>query len=392
MAKKKEPEVEIINLMEAIRDLAKERGISEDEIFSAIEDGIVAAFKREFGGANKQDINNVSAEIDRETGEIGVYKTVEVVEEVFDDANEISIEDAKSMDEDLEIGDMIDLTIEVENLGRLAAGAAKSSISQKLREAESKKIQKEFKDKMGDITSGVILRKDNSGVYVDIDRAEAILKRKDQIKNERYDSGKIMKFLVMGVEEQNGRPSVILSRTTPELVRKLFELEVPELKDGEVEIINVAREAGSRSKVAVASRNPDVDAKGSFVGPRGQRVQNVMNSINGEKIDIIEYNPEPGIFISEALQPAKVVRVEMEEVIGEDGKEEKKAIVVVPDDQFTLAIGRSGQNVRLAAKLTGYKIDIKKESDDINESSQKVIGQFTAYDEEGNVISEDSEG
>ena len=389
MAKKKEPEVEIINLMEAIRDLAKERGISEDEIFGAIEDGIVAAFKREFGGANKQDINNVSAEIDRETGEIGVYKTVEVVEEVFDESNEISIEDAQAMDPDLEIGDMIDLTIEVENLGRLAAGAAKSSISQKLREAESKKIQKEFKDKMGDITSGVILRKDNSGVYVDIDRAEAILKRKDQIKNERYDSGKIMKFLVMGVEEQNGRPSVILSRTAPELVKKLFELEVPELKDGEVEIVSVAREAGSRSKVAVASRNPDIDAKGSFVGPRGQRVQNVMNAINGEKIDIIEFNPEPGVFISEALQPAKAVRVEMEESVGEDGKVEKRAIVIVPDDQFTLAIGRSGQNVRLAAKLTGYKIDIKKESDDINENSQKVIGQFTAYDEEGNKIEED---
>ena len=386
MAKKKEPEVEIINLMEAIRDLAKERGISEDEIFGAIEDGIVAAFKREFGGANKQDINNVSAEIDRETGEIGVYKTVEVVEEVLDESNEISIEDAQAMDPDLEIGDMIDLTIEVENLGRLAAGAAKSSISQKLREAESKKIQKEFKDKMGDITSGVILRKDNSGVYVDIDRAEAILKRNGQIKNERYDSGKIMKFLVMGVEEQNGRPSVILSRTAPELVKKLFELEVPELKDGEVEIVSIAREPGSRSKVAVASRNPDVDAKGSFVGPRGTRVQNVMNAINGEKIDIIEFNPEPGIFISEALQPAKAVRVEMEEAVGEDGKIEKKAIVVVPDDQFTLAIGRSGQNVRLAARLTGYKIDIKKESDDINESSQKVIGQFTAYDEEGNVI------
>ena len=389
MAKKKEPEVEIINLMEAIRDLAKERGISEDEIFGAIEDGIVAAFKREFGGANKQDINNVSAEIDRETGEIGVYKTVEVVEEVFDESNEISIEYAQAMDPDLEIGDMIDLTIEVENLGRLAAGAAKSSISQKLREAESKKIQKEFKDKMGDITSGVILRKDNSGVYVDIDRAEAILKRNGQIKNERYDSGKIMKFLVMGVEEQNGRPSVILSRTAPELVKKLFELEVPELKDGEVEIVSVAREAGSRSKVAVASRNPDIDAKGSFVGPRGQRVQNVMNAINGEKIDIIEFNPEPGVFISEALQPAKAVRVEMEESVGEDGKVEKRAIVIVPDDQFTLAIGRSGQNVRLAAKLTGYKIDIKKESDDINENSQKVIGQFTAYDEEGNKIEED---
>ena len=150
--------------------------------------------------------------------------------------------------------------------------------------------------------------------------------------------------------------------------------------------MSIAREPGSRSKVAVASRNPDVDAKGSFVGPRGTRVQNVMNAINGEKIDIIEFNPEPGIFISEALQPAKAVRVEMEEAVGEDGKIEKKAIVVVPDDQFTLAIGRSGQNVRLAARLTGYKIDIKKESDDINESSQKVIGQFTAYDEEGNVI------
>ena len=386
MAKKKEPEIEIIDLMDAIRDLAKERGISEDEIFGAIEDGIVAAFKREFGGANKQDITNVSAEIDRETGEIGVYKTVEVVEEVFDDANEISLADAQEMDPDLEIGDMIDLTIEVENLGRLAAGAAKSSISQKLREAESRKIEKEFKDKMGDITTGSVLRKDNAGVYVDIGRAEAMLKRNGQIKNEKYDSGKMLKFLVVGVEEQNGRPSVILSRTAPELVKKLFELEVPELKDGEVEIVSVAREAGSRSKVAVASRNPDVDAKGSFVGPRGQRVQNVMNAINGEKIDIIEFNPEPGIFISEALQPAKAVRVEMEEVEGEDGRIEKKATVVVPDDQFTLAIGRSGQNVRLAAKLTGYKIDIKKESDDIDENSQKVIGQFTAYDEEGNII------
>ncbi|MBR2523775.1 MAG: transcription termination/antitermination protein NusA [Clostridiales bacterium] len=386
MAKKKEPEIEIIDLMDAIRDLAKERGISEDEIFGAIEDGIVAAFKREFGGANKQDITNVSAEIDRETGEIGVYKTVEVVEEVFDDANEISLADAQEMDPDLEIGDMIDLTIEVENLGRLAAGAAKSSISQKLREAESRKIEKEFKDKMGDITTGSVLRKDNAGVYVDIGRAEAMLKRNGQIKNEKYDSGKMLKFLVVGVEEQNGRPSVILSRTAPELVKKLFELEVPELKDGEVEIVSVAREAGSRSKVAVASRNPDVDAKGSFVGPRGQRVQNVMNAINGEKIDIIEFNPEPGVFISEALQPAKAVRVEMEEVEGEDGRIEKKATVVVPDDQFTLAIGRSGQNVRLAAKLTGYKIDIKKESDDIDENSQKVIGQFTAYDEEGNII------
>ncbi|SCW60735.1 NusA antitermination factor [Ruminococcaceae bacterium YRB3002] len=389
MAKKKEPEAEIINLIEAIKDLAKERGISEEEIFCALEDGIVAAYKREFGGANKQDITNVSAEIDRETGEIAIYQMMEIVEEVLDPNAEISIEDAQAMDPDLEIGDMIELNLEVDDLGRLAAGAAKSSISQKLREAESRKIEQEFKDKMGEIIAGTILKKDNSGVYVDIGRAEAVLKHKGQIKGENYASGKLMKFLVIGVEEQNGRPTVVLSRTAPELIKKLFEMEVPELKDGEVEIKAIAREPGQRSKVAVASRNPDVDAKGTFVGPRGQRVQSVMSTFVNERIDIIEYNPEPGIFISEALQPAKVVRVDMEEIVGEDGKVEKKAIVIVPDDQFTLAIGKSGQNVRLAAKLTGYSIDIKKESDDINESSQKVIGQFTAYDEEGNRIEDD---
>ena len=388
MAKKKEPEIEVVDMMSAISDLAKERGISQDEIFSAIEDGIVAAYKREFGGANKQDISNVSAEVDRETGEIGVYQTMEVVEEVYDDNMEISLEDARAMDPDLEIGDKIDLTIEVENLGRLAAIAAKSAISQKLRDAESKKIQRDFNDKIGDMITGSILRKDNSGVYVDIGRAEAVLKRNAQIKGEKYDTGKILKFIIDGIEDQNGRPRIILSRTSPKLVNKLFENEVPELKTGEVEIVNVAREAGSRSKVAVASRKEDIDAKGSFVGPRGQRVQAVMSALAGEKIDIIEYNEEPGVFISEALQPAKVVRVEMEESIGEDGKEEKKAIVVVPDDQFTLAIGKSGQNVRLAARLTGYSIDIKKESDDSDENSQKVIGQFTAYDEQGNKIEE----
>ena len=389
MAKKKEPEIEIVDMMSAIRDLAKERGISEDEIFSAIEDGIVAAYKREFGGANKQDISNVSAEVDRETGEIGVYQTMEVVEEVYDDNMEKSIEDARSMDPDLEIGDKIDLTIEVENLGRLAAFAAKSAISQKLRDAESKKIQKDFKDKIGEIITGSVLRRDNSGVYVDIGRAEAVLRRNAQIRGEKYDTGKMLKFIIDGIEEQSGRPRIILSRTSPKLVNKLFENEVPELKSGEVEIVNVAREPGSRSKVAVASRKEDIDAKGSFVGPRGQRVQNVMSALAGEKIDIIEYNSDQGAFISEALQPAKVVRVEMEIVTGDDGREEKKAIVVVPDDQFTLAIGRSGQNVRLAAKLTGYSIDIKKESDDSDENSQKVIGQFTAYDEQGNKIEEE---
>ena len=388
MARRKEPEEEMINLVEVIRDLAKERDIDEEEIFKAIEDGIVAAYKREFGGQNKQEITNVSAEIDRETGEIGIYQLVEVVEEVYDDNKEISLADAQAMDPNLAIGDKLDLTIEVDDLGRLAAGAAKSSISQKLRDVESEKMKKVYKDRMGEIIKGTVLRKDNSGVYVDIGKGEACLKRNGQIKNEKYDPGKQLKFLILDVEEQNGRPTIILSRTSPELVRKLFEMEVPELKTGEVEIVAVAREHGSRSKVAVASRKPDIDAKGSFVGPRGQRVQSVMNALNGEKIDIIEFNPEPGAFIIESLQPAKVNRVEMEVAVGEDGREEKKAIVVVPDDQFTLAIGRSGQNVRLAAKLTGYKIDIKKESEDSDESSKRIIDQFVAYDAEGNKIEE----
>ena len=388
MARRKEPEEEMINLVEVIRDLAKERDIDEEEIFKAIEDGIVAAYKREFGGQNKQEITNVSAEIDRETGEIGIYQLVEVVEEVYDDNKEISLADAQAMDPNLAIGDKLDLTIEVDDLGRLAAGAAKSSISQKLRDVESEKIKKVYKDRMGEIIKGTVLRKDNSGVYVDIGKGEACLKRNGQIKNEKYDPGKQLKFLILDVEEQNGRPTIILSRTSPELVRKLFEMEVPELKTGEVEIVAVAREHGSRSKVAVASRKPDIDAKGSFVGPRGQRVQSVMNALNGEKIDIIEFNPEPGAFIIESLQPAKVNRGEMEVAVGEDGREEKKAIVVVPDDQFTLAIGRSGQNVRLAAKLTGYKIDIKKESEDSDESSKRIIDQFVAYDAEGNKIEE----
>ena len=375
------------NVVEVIKLLAKERGISEDEIFEAIEDGIVAAFRREFAG-NKQVINEVQAEIDRETGEIFVFKLVEVVDEVLDEANEISLEEAKAMDDEIELGDQIEVGIEVEGLGRLAAGAAKSSISQKLREAESRKIKAEFGGKINEISSGVILRKDARNVYVDIDRAEAVVPKEGQIKSERYDSGKIMKFLVTGVEEHNGRPSVTLSRTSPALVEKLFELEVPEIRDGEVIISSVAREAGARTKVAVFSRDPNIDAKGSCVGPRGQRVQQVMNELGGEKIDIVDWNEDPALFISEALQPAQVLRVDTEISTNEDGKTDKSAKVVVPDSQFSLAIGKSGQNVRLAAKLTGFKIDIKKESQDFVSDSDDLLGNVTVYDEEGNELSE----
>ena len=267
MPRKKNEEEPKDTLVGLVKLLAEERDIDEEEVFQAIESGLVAAYRREFGG-NKQDvIKSVNAEIDRETGEIYVYKLAEVVDDVVDEANEISIEDAKELGyEDVEVGDEIEIGIDVEDLGRLAASAAKNAINQKLRDAESLKIEKEFSGKIGEITSGTIVRKDARNVYVNIGRAEAIVKHDGQIRNNRnehYDQDRIMKFLVMGVEEANGRPSVVLSRTDARLVTKLFELEVPEIKAGDVIIRSVAREAGSSTKIAVYSKDPDIDAKGS---------------------------------------------------------------------------------------------------------------------------------
>ena len=384
MAKRKNEEEPRETIVDLVKLLAEERAIDEEEVFQAIESGIVAAYKREFGG-NKQDFKSVNAEIDRETGEIYVYKLAEVVDEVLDDANEISLEDAKELGyEDVEIGDEIEIGIDVEDLGRLAAGAAKNAINQKLRDAESTKIQNEFHGKIGEITSGTIVRKDARNVYVNIGRAEAIVRRDGQIRNnrnERYDQDRIMKFLVTGVEEANGRPSVVLSRTAPALVAKLFELEVPEIKNGDVIIKSVAREPGSRSKVAVYSRDPDIDAKGACVGQRGQRVQQIMNELSDEKIDIVDWKEDAALFISEALQPAKVVRVDTEISTNAEGIVERHAKVIVPDQQFSLAIGKSGQNVRLAARLTGFKIDIRKESDESDEAAKVLTDGFQVVDE-----------
>lgn len=395
MAKRKNEEESRETIVDLVKLLAEERDIDEEEIFQAIESGIVAAYRREFKQEFKQDskidakqeTKKVVAEIDRETGEIYLYRLVEVVDEVEDEANEISVKDARMVPgyEDIEIGDEIEQVIDVEELGHLAAGAAKSAINQKLRDAESAKIKNEFHDKIGQITSGTIVRKDARNVYVNIGRAEAIVRRDGQVRNnrnERYDQDKIMKFLVAGVEEANGRPSVVLSRTSPALVAKLFELEVPEIKNGDVIIKSVAREPGSRSKVAVYSRDPDVDAKGACVGQRGQRVQQIMNELSDEKIDIVDWKEDAALFISEALQPAKVVRVDTEISTNEDGTVERHAKVIVPDQQFSLAIGKSGQNVRLAARLTGFKIDIRKESDESDEAAKVLTDGFQVVDEE----------
>ncbi|MCR5529655.1 MAG: transcription termination factor NusA [Saccharofermentans sp.] len=381
MAKKIQNEEPKDNVLDAIKMLAKERGIEEEELITAVEEGIVTAFRREFSGS--QSIEHVEAEIDRTTGEIFVYKLVEVVEEVEDDANQISIQDAKALDPDIELGDEVEVGIEVEKLGRLAATAAKSAISQKVRDAEYRRINNEFSGRIGELATGIILRKDARNVYVDIDRAEAVLPREGQIRNEIYETNRQMKFLVLCVEEHNGRPSITVSRTSNELVRKLFELEIPEIKSGEVIIQAVSREPGSRSKVAVYSRDENIDAKGSCVGQRGQRVQEIMNELGGEKIDIVDWNEDPALFISEALQPAKVLRVDTEITTNEDGSQDRRAKVIVPDSQFTLAIGRSGQNVRLAARLTGFKIDIKRESEEIIEATQLMGDAFQVVESEG---------
>lgn len=368
-------------LLQAIHALAKERGFDEEVLFEAIEEAIVAAFKREFSDAKQNE--KVFAEIDRETGEMYVYEVVEVVSEVTNPKTQISLAEAKEIDPDLEEGDTIEMTIDVESLGRLAAGAAKAAISKKLRDTENDRIQSEFSDKIGELASGVIQRSDNRFVFVDIGRAEATLPKQEQVKDEDYSFNKRMKFLILRVETQKERPVVIISRSHPNLVKKLLEKEVPEIHDGIVEIVSVAREAGSRSKVAVISRDPDVDPLGACVGQRGARIQAITDELGNEKIDVIAYSDDPAVYISNALSPAKVERVDAEIITNEDGTQEKNAQVVVPDQQYSLAIGRSGQNVRLAARLTGWKIDIKSTSQFQQMVQNDFVANFTVADDEG---------
>ncbi|HHT76345.1 MAG TPA: transcription termination/antitermination protein NusA [Clostridiaceae bacterium] len=373
-------------LIGAIKLLAKERGIDEEVLFIAIEEAIVAAFKREFSDARQND--NVYAEIDRETGEMEVFEEREVCAVVDNPKTQISLEEAKMIDSELEEGDTIGLTIPVESLGRLAAIAAKSAINQKLRSAEHIRIQEEFSDRIGELASGIIQRKDSKFVFVDIGRAEATLTRQEQVKDEKYNFNQHMKFLILKVEEHNGRPVVYVSRSHPNLVRKLFEQEVPEIANGIVEIVSVAREAGSRSKIAVMSRDEDVDPLGACVGQRGSRVQAIMDELGQEKIDVIEWDEDPAIFISNALLPARVIRVDTEINTKEDGSRDLAAKVVVPDHQYSLAIGRAGQNVRLAARLTGWKIDIKSESQYQEILQNEFISNFTVAEDDVELVAE----
>jgi len=338
----------------ALKELIKEKGISEELLFTTIQDAMVAAYKKNYANANS-NAQNVKVNMDRETGEIHVYAQKTVVDEVYDDVTEISLEDAKQLSPKNEVDDIINIEVTPKNFGRVAAQLAKQVVTQRIKEAERNIIYDEYKEKEFDIITGIILRKDKGIVFVNLGKLEGIIGPNEQIPNEEYKFNERLKLYIVEVKNGTKGPQIHVSRTHPGLVKRLFELEVPEIFEGVVEIKNISREAGSRSKIAVYSNNEEVDPMGACVGPKGARVQSIVNELKNEKIDIIKWSKEPEEFIANSLSPAKVLDVIVNEV-------NKSCQVIVDDNQLSLAIGKEGQNVRLAAKLTNWKIDIKSKS------------------------------
>lgn len=339
-----------IDFVEALSDIEKEKGISKEVLLEAIEAALISSYKRNFNAAQ-----NVRVDIDRTTGLIKVYARKTVVEEVMDSRLEISVDAARSVHPDYQYNDVVEIEVTPSDFGRIAAQTAKQVVTQRIREAERGLIYDAFIEKEEDIITGIVQRMDTRNVYVDLGKVEAILPQNELMPTERFVQGDRIKAYVTKVENTTKGPQIFLSRTHPGLLKRLFELEVPEIFDGVVEIRSVAREAGFRSKIAVYSTNPEVDPVGSCVGAKGGRVQTVVNELRGEKIDIVNWSDDVEVYVSNALSPSKVVDVEVHE-------DEKLARVIVPDYQLSLAIGIRGQNARLAAKLTGWKIDIRSES------------------------------
>ena len=341
-------------LIIAMDELEKEKGIKKDYLLEAIETALVTAYKRNFDSAD-----NVKITMDRETGEIHVYSERDIVEKPEDIENvkyQICLEDAKKINKNLQVGDKAEIEIVPRNFGRIAAQTAKQVIVQKIREAARSVLFEEFNDRKGEIVSGIIQKADGGLVVLDLGKLEGIMPKKEQIPTERYRVNDKIRGYILDVEKgAKGAPQVIVSRAHVDFVRKLFELEIPEIYEGVIEIKSISRDPGNRCKVAVYSSNENIDPVGSCVGQKGIRIQNIINELNGEKIDVIEWSEDPAIYISAALLPAEVMAVDVK-------PEEKFAQVIVRDDQLSLAIGKSGQNARLAAKLTNWKIDIKSES------------------------------
>lgn len=360
----------------ALRELTKEKGICEDLLFTTIQDAMVAAYKKNYANINTS-AQNVKVDIDRETGEIRVYAQKIVVDEVYDDVTEISLEEAKELSPKNEVDDVVDIEVTPKNFGRVAAQLAKQVVTQRIKEAERSVIYDEYKEKEFDIITGTILRKDKGMVFVNLGKLEGIIGPNEQIPNEEYKFNERLKLYIVEVKNGSKGPQIHVSRTHPGLVKRLFELEVPEIFEGVVEIKSISREAGSRSKIAVYSNDEEVDPMGACVGPKGCRVQSIVNELKNEKIDIIKWSKDPEEFIANALSPAKVLSVNVDE-------ENKSAKVVVDDNQLSLAIGKEGQNVRLAAKLTNWKIDIKSKSqkEALDEEEERLLNTEVIIEDE----------
>ena len=344
--------------IEALEELEKDRGIDKDILIDTIEQALLTAYKKNFGSAQ-----NVRVEFDREKGDVRVYSQRVVVDEsdLYDTFLEIELDEARQINPNYELGDIIENEVTPKVFGRIAAQTAKQVVVQRIREAERDIVYNEFIEKENEIVTGEVARVSKGLVYVNLGRIEAVMTPAEQIPHESYKAGQKIKVYILEVKKTNKGPQIVVSRSHPELVKRLFEFEVPEIFEGIVQIKSLSREAGSRTKMAVSSIDEKIDPIGACVGPKGSRVKNIVDELIGEKIDIINYSENPAEFISASLSPSKVVRVDVNE-------EEKSALVVVPDYQLSLAIGKEGQNARLAAKLTNWKIDIKSESQDAQDN------------------------
>ncbi|NLY76997.1 MAG: transcription termination/antitermination protein NusA [Tissierellia bacterium] len=336
--------------IEALEEIEKSKGISKETILDALEAALISSYKKNFGTSQ-----NVEVIINRENGEIKVFAKKTVVEEVSNPSLEISLEDSRKVDDKYELGDTVILEVTPKNFGRIAAQTAKQVVIQRIKDAEREVIYNEFVNRENEIITGMVQRISKNNVYIDLGKTEGILPPTEQIEGEVYNQGDRLKLYVLEVKKTSKGPQIILSRSHPGLIKRLFELEVPEIQEGIVEIYAISREAGSRTKIAVYSKDPNVEPVGACVGLKGSRVKAIVDELNGEKIDIVVWSKDIKEFIANSLSPSSVTKVEVDE-------KNKSALVVVPDYQLSLAIGKEGQNARLAAKLTNWKIDIKSES------------------------------
>lgn len=365
-------------LMEALNNLEKEKEISKETLFEAIENSLLTACKNHFGKAD-----NITVQIDRETGDFMVYATKDIVatyDEVEDDVTQICIDDAIQLSKNAVIGDTINIEIKSKEFGRIATQNAKNVILQKIREEERSVVYNQFFEKEKDVVTGIVQRYIGRNISINLGKADAVLNEAEQVRGEEFKPTERIKVYILEVKNTPKGPRILVSRTHPELVKRLFEAEVTEIKDGTVEIMSIAREAGSRTKLAVRTNNPNVDAVGACVGINGARVNAIVEELRGEKIDIVNWDENPGNFIQNALSPAKIVAVFAD-------PDEKTAKVVVPDYQLSLAIGKEGQNARLAARLTGYKIDIKSETQ--AKDAEGFRYEDYMFDEDGDVYYEE---